>query len=159
MSKKRSQEPLLFINQSNSKTPLNNNMQEIYTNRQEKELPKEEIPKEEPKMKAKKDAIHQPIQKDIPKTEVASHQENKQPSFSRVKPFKEMDIKERLEYLINFPKVLPPAPCVLYTVDKSYQGYLKEYADNQVTIQLPNQSIKTVAFEDIKNVVMIGIKR
>jgi len=110
MSKKRSQEPLLFINQSNSKTPLNHNMQEIYTNRQEKELPKEDIPKEEPKMKAKKDVIHQPIQIDIAKAEVASHKENKQTSFSRVKPFKEMDIKERLEYLINFPKVLPPAP-------------------------------------------------
>ena len=59
--------------------------------------------------------------------------------FNRVKVFKEMNLIERLEYLANFPKALPPVPCVFITEEKNYQGYLVEYNDQEITIRIPNQ--------------------
>ncbi|WP_223592799.1 CotO family spore coat protein [Neobacillus bataviensis] len=159
MSKKRSQEPLLFINQPISKTPSNQNMQEVYTNRHEREEQKEENHKVETKKSIKKEALLDDIAMEVAKKESKTHQMKSQSSFSRVKPFKEMNIKERIEYLLNFPKVLPPPPCVIYTSDNRYQGILIEYTDNRVTIKSPDQSTNTILLEDIKNVIMIGIKR
>ncbi|MGG1676557.1 CotO family spore coat protein [Neobacillus sp. NRS-1170] len=173
MSKKRSQEPLLFTNQPISKTPSNHNMQEIYTNRHEREQQKEDNHIVETKKRVKKEAIPDDISMDVTKKESKSNQEKSQSnqeksqsnqkksrsSMSRVKPFKEMNKVERIEYLLNFPKVLPPAPCVIYTANNRYQGFLTEYADNRVTIQSPDQSSNTILLEDIKNVIMIGIKR
>ena len=91
-------------------------------------------------------------------TSSTTRQEKHRTSFSRVKPFKEMDLNERLDYLINFPKVLPPVPCVFYTVEKNYQGYLNEYAEDQVTIKFHDQTSKTLSLDAIKDVLMIGIK-
>ncbi|MDN3015056.1 CotO family spore coat protein [Paenibacillus sp. BSR1-1] len=159
MSKKRSQEPLLFTNQPISQTPSNHNMQEIYTNRHEREQQKEDNHIVETKKRVKKEAIPDDIAMDVNKKESKTNQEKIQSSMSRVKPFKEMNIVERIEYLLNFPKVLPPAPCVIYTAKNRYQGYITEYADNRVTIQSPDQSSNTILLEDIKNVIMIGIKR
>ncbi|MEH7336653.1 CotO family spore coat protein [Neobacillus drentensis] len=159
MPKKRSQEPLLFINQPISKTPSNQNMQEVYTNRHEREQQKEDNHKVETKNKVKKEAMPDDIVMEAAKKESKPQQEKSQSIFSRVKPFKEMNIKERIEYLLNFPKVLPPPPCVIYTSENRYQGILIEYTDNRVTIQSPDQSTNTILLEDIKNVIMIGIKR
>ncbi|PFO06229.1 hypothetical protein COJ85_07780 [Bacillus sp. AFS076308] len=84
----------------------------------------------------------------------------KQRSFlKRVKPFKEMELLERLDYLINFPKVLPPVPCVFYTARGNFQGYLTEYTDQDVTIRFHNQTLKTIPLEQLTNVIMIGIQR
>lgn len=159
MSKKRSQEPLLFINLP-SKTPSNYNMQEIYTNKHEKEQNNNEDLNKKKLSPAKKEVSNEPMSNDTGKKEApVPHGKNATSSFSRVKPFKQMDLKERLEYLVNFPKVLPPVPCVLYTLDNKYQGYLTEFADNLVTIQFQDQTTKILPFEEIKNVIMIGIKR
>ncbi|WP_160720809.1 CotO family spore coat protein [Bacillus sp. USDA818B3_A] len=79
--------------------------------------------------------------------------------IKRVKPFKEMGLYERLDYLLNFPKVLPPVPCVFYTAEGNFQGYLTEYTDQHVTIRFHDQTIRTIPLEHMNNVVMIGIKR
>lgn len=94
------------------------------------------------------------------KSKQSGHQqEKKRTAMNRVKPFKEMDIQERLDYLINFPKVLPPVPCVFYTDQNNYQGYLSEYDDQQITIKLYDQTNKTIPLHELKNILMIGIKR
>ncbi|MFK9095472.1 CotO family spore coat protein [Bacillus salipaludis] len=162
MSKIRSKGPLLYVHQPFSRTPTNNNMQEIYTNK-EKQEPQEELPLRNENQKkislAKKELFQEPIPIEVAKSEKpqASHQQRA--SFSRVKPFKEMELKERLDYLINFPKVLPPVPCNFYTTEENYQGYLKEYDHHQVTIQFHDQTSKTIPFEELKDVIMIGIKK
>ena len=72
----------------------------------------------------------------------AQTNQEKQRNFNRVKGFKEMNLIERLEYLANFPKALPPVPCVYYTEEKNYQGYLVEYNEQEITIRIPNQTTR-----------------
>ena len=79
--------------------------------------------------------------------------------FNKVKSFREMNLMERVEYLDNFPKALPQVPCVFYTEEKNYQGYLAEYNEQDVTIRFPNQTTETIPFKNLKDVMMIGIKR
>lgn len=161
MSKKKSQRPLLYVDQSFSRDPSNSNMQEVYTNKREQERG-EDIRK---KISLAKREHIEPIpievnnSKDSQPASSFQHQEKHKTSFTRVKPFKDMDLTERLDYLINFPRVLPPVPCVFFTAEKNYQGYLKEYDGRQVTIQFHDQTSKTFPLEELTNVIMIGIKK
>ncbi|WP_066071222.1 CotO family spore coat protein [Neobacillus soli] len=163
MSKKRSQGPLLYVNQPLSGTSSNNNMQEVYTSK----LDQEKLLEEKQQVKAvrkkhsptKQEIEHEAISvEEVQSSSSTRDQEKHRPSFSRVKPFKEMKLNERLDYLINFPKVLPPVPCVFYTIEKSYQGYLTKYDEDQVTIKFHDQTSKTLPVGAIKDVLMIGIK-
>lgn len=175
MSKRKSKGPLLYIHQPFVRTPATN-MQETYMIKQELvEIEEEKPNQEEPKKKislAKKELVQEQVTKDIPIFEhppTTSHsnsptpsktfQDKKQTSFNRVKPFKEMNLEERLEYLINYPKVLPPAPCVFVTEEKNYQGYLIEYDSQNVTIRFHDQTTKTLPIHGLKNVMLIGIKK
>lgn len=80
-------------------------------------------------------------------------------SFTKVKSFKEMNMKERLVYLVNFPKALPPVPCVFYTKDNNYQGYLLDYQEDVITIKFHDQTTATIPFHELENVLMIGIRK
>lgn len=167
MSSKKSRGPLLYIYQPFTRTP-SQNMQDIYSTKREKEQLKEE---QQPVEKIEKEVSRKEIelvQESIPievskseKKQTSSSQngERHQFTFNRVKSFKEMDINERLEYLLNFPKVLPPVPCVFYAAEKSYQGYLVEYQDDLVTIKFHDQTTETIPIHELKDVIMIGIKK
>jgi hypothetical protein len=166
MSTKKSKGPLLYIHQPFARTPATT-MQDVYTSRQEEELVEEEKPLEAESKKnislAKKEIVQEQIPRDenrleIPQATTATIKE-KHSSFKRVKPFKEMTVKERLDYLINYPTVLPTPPCVFITDEKNYQGYLTECDGNEVTIRFHDQTNKTVAVNALKDVILIGIKR
>lgn len=176
MSTKKSRGPLLYIHQPFVR-PTATNMQDVYTSNLELEQLEAEKPLEEESKKkislAKKEVVQETIAKEVTKTEnqaaasptksvttsPTSMQKKQHSSFNRVKPFKEMDIKERLDYLINYPKVLPPAPCAFITDEKNYQGYLIEYTGQEATIRLYDQSTKTVTVDSLKGVLLIGIKK
>jgi len=162
---KKSQGPMLFVNQSFLRPPSNLNMQEVYTNRQEL-APFEDAPPmlEETKKTnpiAKEEIVlEKKVKSKEPEVDSESNQKGKhRHSLKRVKPFKEMDLLERLDYLTNFPKVLPPVPCVFYTTQGNYQGYLTEYTDQYVTLQFHDQTSKTLPLEQLTNIIMIGLKR
>src|SRR4051812_10799603 len=140
MSTKKSKGPLLFIHQPFARTPATN-MQDTYTTREELVVEEEKPSEDESNKKislTKKEIVPEQIKKDVKKLEIPSttsktktpattattQQSRQHTTFNRVKSFKEMNIEERLDYLINYPKVLPPAPCVFVTEEKSYQGYL-----------------------------------
>ena len=170
MSKMKSKGPLLYVHQSFPWTPTKNSMQEIYTTKWKPESLDEEIEEimqlgngsDKKISHAKKELIHEAIPIDVTNSEnfeIGQHQKTHRGSFNRVKPFKEMDLNERLDYLINFPKVLPPVPCVFYTAEKNYQGYLTEYDQDQVTIQFHDQTVKTFPLGELRDVIMIGIKK
>lgn len=159
MAEKKEQSPLLYIYQPFARTP-SIKMQDVYTNRREKGLKEVDQQKEVPIQEAvpievtvsgKQEVINQEVNK--------QENENQKFSFKKVKSFKDMNIKEKLEYLIDFPTVLPPQPCVFYVKDKSYQGYLQDYQDQEITIQFHDQSTKTIPLSSLKNVIMIGIKK
>jgi hypothetical protein len=162
MSEKKSKGPLLYIHQPFARTPATN-MQDIYMSRQEEE----ELVEEEKLLEAesKKKIVQEPIgteasRSDNPATKSpTSIQERQHSPFNRVKPFKEMDIKERLDYLIKYPIVLPPPPCVFITEEKNYQGYLTEYDGNEVTIRFHDKSTKTEPVHALKGVILIGLKK
>jgi hypothetical protein len=166
MEEKTKRGPLLYISQAFSGAPANN-MQEVFTSKQQLELPVEEPQPKEEKNKKKgfevslvKTDLPEVAKKEKPKAATAQKKDEKhRHSFSKVKSFKEMNVSERLEYLMNFPKSLPPVPCVFFTDEKNYQGYLISYRENEVTIQIPNQSSETISADKITNVIMIGIKR
>ncbi|PLS02910.1 CotO family spore coat protein [Neobacillus cucumis] len=168
MSTKKSQGPLLYIHQAFNRAPSNNNMQEVYTSRRELEITEEEQPQLQPVEEEsektisldKKELILEEVVKPEPKEVIPTVKPkgNKRSSLKRVKPFKEMDLFERLDYLINFPKVLPPVPCVFYTTEGNIQGYLTEYTDKHVTVRFHDQTYNTIPLEQLTNVIMIGIK-
>jgi hypothetical protein len=165
MEKKTRRGPLLYVSQTFLNTPVKN-MQEIFTNRQEVQLPIEEPQLEEERSKkvfevslAKTDLSKESKVKEVKQENKTQSNEDKQRKFNRVKGFKEMDLMERLEYLNNFPKALPPVPCVFYTEEKNYQGYLVEYNKQDVTIRFPNQTTETITLKNLKDIIMIGIKR
>lgn len=190
VEKKTKKGPLLYVSQTFLNTPVKNN-QEVFTNRQEVELPIEEPQLEEESDKKKvlesdrekvlegdkKKVLERDKKKvfevslaktDLPKRskikEVieenkAQTNQEKQRNFNRVKGFKEMNLIERLEYLANFPKALPPVPCVYYTEEKNYQGYLVEYNEQEITIRIPNQTKETIPVKNIIDIIMIGIRR
>ncbi len=152
MSNKKKKGPTLFF----SSAPQNQSMQEVYSSRHDWEENEPKVNKNKRKsLPAQREDFFEPISIENDKKESDLE---KRSTFKRVKPFKEMELTERLEYLLNFPKVLPPVPCVFYTAGHTYQGYLTEYENNQVTIHLPDQTTKTLDVEDIKNITMIGIK-
>jgi hypothetical protein len=166
MEKKTKRGPLLYVSQTFLDTPIKN-MQEVFTNRQEVPLPIEEPQLEEESNKkkgfevslAKKDLPKEPKEKAVKQEQRIKPKQDKPRAFNKVKGFREMDIMERLEYLEKFPKALPPVPCVFYTEEKNYQGYLVEYNDQDVTIRFPNQTTEVIPFKNLKDVMMIGIKR
>lgn len=167
MEKKAKRGPLLYVSQTFLDTPIKN-MQEVFTNRQNQPPIIEEPKQEEESNKknvlevslAKTELPKEPKVKDV-KQEIKT--ENKTQAnrrvFNRVKSFKDMDIIERLEYLANFPKALPSVPCVFYTEEKNYQGYLVEYNEQDVIILIPNQTTETIPLKSLKDVLMIGIKK
>lgn len=158
--------PLLYVSQTFLNTPVKNN-QEVFTTRQEVQLPIEEPQLEEEKEKkkvfevslAKTDLPKVSKKKEVKEEIKAQTNQEKQRNFNRVKGFKEMNLIERLEYLANFPKALPPVPCVYYTEEKNYQGYLVEYNEQEITIRIPNQKTETIPVKNIKDIIMIGIRR
>lgn len=158
--------PLLYVSQTFLNTPVKNN-QEVFTTRQEVQLPIEEPQLEEESTKKKvfevsltKTDLPKETKKNEAKVENKAQtiQERKR-TFNRIKGFKEMNLIERLEYLANFPKALPPVPCVYYTEEKNYQGYLVEYNEQEITIRIPNQKTETIPVKNIKDIIMIGIRR
>lgn len=162
MSTEKGRGPTLYIHQPFTRTPTNNNMQNVYTNKQEMGQKQEEEPKGEERKRKKlsktREAELEPILVEV-SNEEKPFEEKTRPSFNRVKGFKEMDISERLQYLINFPKMLPPVPCVFYTTNQNYQGYLSEYLEDQITIQFHDQTTKTLAVKDLKDIIMIRVNK
>jgi hypothetical protein len=78
-------------------------------------------------------------------------------TFNRVKSFREMNILERLHYIENFPKQLPPVPCVFVTKSQSVKGFLLNKTDDVIEIKQMNQNIAEIHIADLVEVKMIGL--
>jgi hypothetical protein len=162
MPSKKAQGPLLYIHQPFSRTP-SIKMQDVYTIKREIIHPEEEEQIKKKQISVAEKEIGEigkvPIPIEMSKPEKPQESRPPRSSFSRVKSFKEMNLQERLEYLINFPKVLPPVPCVFYTIDKNYQGYLIDHKEDHITIEFHDKTTKTLSVQELKNIIMIGIKK
>lgn len=75
-----------------------------------------------------------------------------------VKSFKDMDIKEKLHYLQNYPKHLKPVVCEYVTEERSYRGYFQQFINEEVTIFQFDKTIKTFRLDKIKRIHMLGFR-
>lgn len=88
------------------------------------------------------------------------HQEKKSgPTFQRLKSFKEMNILERLDYLINFPKQLIPVSCQFETEDQSIRGFLVNKTEESIEVRKHDGDVITIDIKSLKEVKMLGMRR
>jgi acetolactate synthase small subunit len=71
----------------------------------------------------KKEKQHPPVQKSIGK------ERNK-------KPFKKLNIKEKLNFLNSFPSFIPKPECEIITITSNYKGRVVALKDEKITIKL-----------------------
>ncbi|WP_436375376.1 CotO family spore coat protein [Cytobacillus sp. BC1816] len=180
MAEKKVKEPLFYIQQPSFQFP-ETRMQTVYSSRKaeldRKLEQKESVP--EPGNKINEQAM--PKEKTENMTEVkvqaaieefeagreeknesasfAFTTEKRKPAFNRVKSFKEMDTLERLEYLIDFPKQLPPIPCIFETGDKAIRGFLVSKKEESIGVKLFDESIEQISLQSLNAVKMIGLRR
>ena len=79
-------------------------------------------------------------------------------SFKRVKSFKEMSTTEKLNYLVHFPKLLPPVPCIFVTGNSSVRGFLVNRTEDSVEVKQFNEKILHIPIEKITDIKLIGIQ-
>lgn len=79
-------------------------------------------------------------------------------SFKRVKSFREMSIVEKLNYLGNFPKQLPPVPCIFMTKASSIKGFLIQLMGDTVEIKQFNNKMVELSVNDLIDIKMIGLQ-
>lgn len=79
------------------------------------------------------------------------------PSFKRLKSFKEMDTGERLNYLLNFPKQIPPVPCIFETGESSFRGLLIGKTEDTIKIKLLDGRVKELNIKSIIEIRMVGL--
>lgn len=87
--------------------------------------------------------------------EINTHQHR--PAFRRLKSFKEMTINEKLTYLLNFPKQLPPVPCNITLNNQQVRGFVIEKEEGFVKIKQMDEKIVTLDITSIEEVKMIGM--
>lgn len=72
--------------------------------------------------------------------------------------FKEMSLKEKIEYFAEGPTHLPKMKCEIKTADKTYRGMITEFDGETVYIRGGRSSrVKPVPLQQIKRVSMLGL--
>jgi hypothetical protein len=95
---------------------------------------------------------------DQEETDVKSTKKQAMYSFNRIKGFKEMTIVEKLNYLENFPKQLPPVPCIFMTKNSSIKGFLQKVTEEIIEIKQFNDKNIEQNMNDLTDIRMIGLK-
>ena len=122
---------------------------ELQSTIQNEELPSSSI----------QDVIHQyhkQDQNDVPSTNPMRKKQSN--SFNRVKSFKEMNTIERLTYLVHFPKLLPPVPCIFVTKSRSVKGFLVKKTEESIEVKQFNEKMMQIPIGELIEVKMIGLK-
>ncbi|KOP81762.1 CotO family spore coat protein [Cytobacillus solani] len=88
-----------------------------------------------------------------------SFRTERKPSFQRVKSFKEMNIMERLQYLMEFPKQLPPVPCLFIANGNTVKGFLNDQLNEFIEIKLLNGETMKISLSELEDIKMIGLRR
>lgn len=87
-----------------------------------------------------------------------SSEKNHTISLNKAMTFKEMAINEKLEYLIRFPKQLPPVPCIFTTGNRSIRGFLVSKNERKIDIKTFDEKILTLPILELKDIQMIGVE-
>lgn len=161
-----------FLSQSGTKK-MEGNMQVSYSAKISKQKQYNDLMEKKQKeemlqeLKDKKELTKEGMEKQTPTENVQEQIQNYQeqqvekaprkPAFKRLKSFKEMGIVEKLEYLLHFPKQLPPVPCIVITANENIRGFIVDLTEENADIKLMDQSIVTLKISTIQEVRMIGM--
>lgn len=183
MPKKKVKDPFFHISQPGIKFP-EANMQEVFSSKLvKKQAPIEVIHNDEEELAVRnkndelaqkkieekwqnhdqvKDVIEEFEAQRREKPEASTFsihlQKKPGPSFKRLKSFKEMDTLERLNYLYDFPKQLPPVGCIFETEEQTIRGHLVRMTEESIDVSLFNGNMKTLPISAIKEVKMAGFR-
>lgn len=71
-------------------------------------------------------------------------------------PFKEMTLKEKLDYITNRPDYAPRLTCEVRTDDRSYRGIILEYKDGKATMRTGRRRVE-IPYENMKQIRLLGL--
>ncbi|UFU00589.1 spore coat CotO family protein [Radiobacillus kanasensis] len=75
----------------------------------------------------------------------------------RRKRFKELSIKERVEYFMGLPANVPKMKCQVSTADNSYRGIITNYKDNIVYMRATKRPFRLeLELEEITDIQLLG---
>ena len=137
--------PFMYVEVPQS-SPVNVNMQNVYiSSKDKKEI---ELKKQ---VNEKQSAVHGSQQEQLDhsnqtresiETDDEKKPEEKRKHWQR-KPFRNMQIGEKIEFLLNKPAYLPNTACEIKTDTNVYVGVIKSCENNEVTIK------QTTSFEPV----------
>ncbi|WP_165967151.1 CotO family spore coat protein [Jeotgalibacillus sp. S-D1] len=163
---KRSHNPLLYINQPKFDC-AKPSMQQVYQTTRSKEADSDAKIKKpaskkkfsvEPLGHVKKEKNHT-AHKEEPEEEMEIQEETapkhdmKKPRFQQLKPFKDMDVEERLDYLKPFIGKKAPFMCMFVFSDKTHvRGVLESCDEEELCITVKEGEIVTRKKEELLNI-------
>ncbi|WP_185806835.1 CotO family spore coat protein [Bacillus sp. HMF5848] len=129
MKKTKKDTPLMYISQPDLKVENTSNQKDYYSKEREKEREAERA-RFDPHFQREHFVTHEKkdnIDEDVTH-EKAVH-----------KPFKDMSIYEKIEYVMNIPFYLPKVPCEILTESGTYKGVIKSFDKeaNVMTLKVP----------------------
>ncbi|MUK90562.1 hypothetical protein GMD78_19585 [Ornithinibacillus sp. L9] len=70
--------------------------------------------------------------------------------------FKDMTLREKVEYFARTPKHLPKLKCEIKTSERSYRGVVLEIKKDDTVLMLAGRKSVSIVFDDIQEVRMLG---
>ncbi|ASV66204.1 CotO family spore coat protein [Cytobacillus sp. FSL W7-1323] len=152
----KKKKPLLYVQQSNLPSP-STSMQSTYSSKNEVEEEEKEVITnssidEQGEVEKKEEHVQQVLE------EYEESQSESEQGFNRVKSFKDMNVQERIDYLLHFPKQLPPVPCLFISDDKHIRGFIELKQGNELMIKTLSGSMQTIHIHSIKSIKMVGFR-
>lgn len=149
--------PLLYIHQPNRQTPKAQ-MQHNYV-----------TPKKTSKQEGQeaKKVQQRPLKRTIPnqntenkqETDVnlAAEEEEPESEGQERKKFKDMTLRERVDYFVNTPKYAPVMKCEVKTDERNYRGTIVDFQEETVFMRVGRRTSQTkISFDKIEEIRMIG---
>lgn len=81
-------------------------------------------------------------------------EEEQQPVRER-KQFRDMSIRERVEYFANTSEYAPKMRCEVKTKQRTFRGIIVSFKDEEVTFQ-SGKRMQQIPFEEIRSVRLLG---
>ncbi|WP_174612818.1 CotO family spore coat protein [Virgibacillus ihumii] len=73
------------------------------------------------------------------------------------KKFKDMTVRERLDYFLNTPKHVPTMRCEIKTEERKYRGRIVDFQEERVYMQVGRRKSATkIPFDEILEIGLIG---
>jgi hypothetical protein len=155
--------PLLYIQQPSLQL-VKPKMQDMFKTRANEKSVKESKKKQKKQAEQTKEVSSLVGTLDEPKEKQDENEQVEQPREDRfglyrvrhVKPFKELSVVEKIDYLSRFPSLIAPLPCEFVTKNGSVKGILYRRNNDQIIIRMFNGETKDIPLSQIKNIHMIG---